>query len=169
MKLKIVKPQIKYLNQLEKLKNDFIDSGESSDGIHGSADLLDFKNTTDWIDFVNKGIGKNNWVPFRQYLIVDKTDILLGLINLRFSLNDYLLNYGGHIGYYVSPKHRNKGVASKTLYQVLQICKKEKIDKVLITCLDTNIASEKVIIKNGGVFEDVRSNGEHNYKRFWIK
>ncbi|PPE04769.1 acetyltransferase [Entomoplasma ellychniae] len=169
MRIKIVKPQIKYLNQLEELKNDFIFSGESVDGVQGSADLLDFKNTIDWIDFVNKGVGKNNWVSFRQFLAVDETDSLLGLINLRLSLNDYLLNYGGHIGYAVSPKHRNKGVASKMLFQVLQICKKEKIDQVLITCLDTNLASEKVIIKNGGVLEDVRSNGKHNYKRFWIK
>ena len=39
----------------------------------------------------------------------------------------------------------------------LEKCKKLKIEKVLITCNDDNIASEKSIISCGGILEDIRT------------
>ncbi|ASZ09228.1 GNAT family N-acetyltransferase [Mesoplasma chauliocola] len=106
-------------------------------------------------------------MPFKQYLAVDENDNFVGIINIRLKLNEYLLNYGGHIGYSVSPENRNKGIATEMLSQALEVCKKEGIYEVLVTC--TNQASEKVIIKNGGLFEDIRSDGKTSFKRFWIK
>lgn len=54
--------------------------------------------------------------------------------------------------------------------EALNFCKSIGLKKVLITCLEDNISSEKVILKCGGVLEDVRYSKEDNsnIKRFWI-
>ena len=53
----------------------------------------------------------------------------------------------------------------------LEKFKNAEINNVLISCKDFNIASKKVIEKNGGVFEDVYINKEdgYNYLRYWIE
>ena len=43
------------------------------------------------------------FVPATQYLALDEQEHLVGMTNLRHHLNDYLLAYGGHIGYSVRP------------------------------------------------------------------
>lgn len=44
------------------------------------------------------------FVPATQYLALDEQEHLVGMTNLRHHLNDYLLAYGGHIGYSVRPR-----------------------------------------------------------------
>ena len=53
----------------------------------------------------------------------------------------------------------------------LEKFKSANINNVLITCKDFNIASKKVIEKNGGIFENAYMNDEdgYNYLRYWIK
>ena len=41
--------------------------------------------------------------------------------------------------------------------------------KVLITCDEDNIASEKVILSANAKFEDIRNVDDENKKRFWIE
>lgn len=50
----------------------------------------------------------------------------------------------------------------------LQKCKERNMDKVMITCSRENVASEKTILANGGVFEkEVLVDGEY-IKRYWV-
>ena len=51
----------------------------------------------------------------------------------------------------------------------LEKCKDLKMKKVLITCDEDNIASEKVILSANAKFEDIRSFEGKNKKRFWIE
>ena len=52
----------------------------------------------------------------------------------------------------------------------LKKAKRIGLDKILITCRDGNFASEKSILKAGGVYENtMRFNDEDSFKRFWIK
>jgi predicted acetyltransferase len=63
---------------------------------------------------------------------------------------------------------RRKGYAKKMLRQNLQNCRDYGLGKVLITCNNNNIASEKTIIANGGEFEkEVNVEGKI-MKRYWI-
>mgnify|MGYP003290669149 CR=1 FL=1 len=44
------------------------------------------------------------------------------------------------------------------------------LEKILISCIDGNIGSEKTILKNGGVYESTvcEPDRNRNLKRFWI-
>ena len=44
------------------------------------------------------------------------------------------------------------------------------IRKVLVTCIDGNVGSEKTIVANGGVYESTvhEANANVDLKRFWI-
>ena len=107
-------------------------------------------------------------VPTTQYICINDENIIVGMCSLRHSLNDLLLNVGGHIGYSVHPNYRRQGVATFMLGQLLKICKEKDIHQVLITCLESNIASKKTILKYHGVFEDFRYIGNEIVERYWI-
>jgi predicted acetyltransferase len=100
--------------------------------------------------------------------IVDERDAILGAISLRYSLNDVLLQGGGHIGYGVRPSARSRGVASWALGEVLNVARRRGLDSVLLTCDVTNGASARVIEKHGGVLEDVRNTSLGLKRRYWI-
>jgi predicted acetyltransferase len=106
-----------------------------------------------------------------QFLFIRKSDDkLVGMIQVRHYFNDYLEKYAGHIGYSVRPSERRKGYAKEMLKMVLPYCREIGIDRVLITCIDGNIASEKTILANGGVYESTvhEPNENEDLKRFWI-
>ena len=96
---------------------------------------------------------------------------LIGVFSLKFELTDYLLGYGGHIGYATRPSDRNRGLATQMLRQGLELAKKFGFERILCICGNDNIASEKVILKNGGVFENELYDPEEKaaVKRFWIQ
>ncbi len=120
-------------------------------------------------DFSN-GIGLNDkQVENSTYWLVESNRVI-GAVNIRHRLNDYLLKFDGHIGLGIRPSDRCKGYATVMLALALEKTKIMGMDKVLITCNKDNIASEKTIIKNGGVFdsEEIEDSG-NIVRRFWIK
>ena len=56
----------------------------------------------------------------------------------------------GHIGFSVVPWKRRRGYATRALAELLPECKLEGLDYVELTTDETNIASQHVIIANGG-------------------
>ena len=103
------------------------------------------------------------------FLLDVERDILLGAVNIRHYLNDYLLQFGGHIGDGIRPSERRKGYATEMIRLALIECKKLGIDRVLMVCDKSNIGSAKSIINNGGILENefVDEDGEIN-QRYWI-
>jgi predicted acetyltransferase len=78
---------------------------------------------------------------------------LIGMIDIRHELNDFLQSYGGHIGLGIRPSERGKGYASETTMEGLSYCKKIGLQKIMLACYKDNIASRKTIEKCGGVLE----------------
>ena len=89
---------------------------------------------------------------------------------VRHTFNDFLEKYAGHIGYSVRPSERRQGYATAQLRAVLPFCREIGLGKVLISCIDGNVGSERTILACGGVYEStVYEPDEGVYlKRFWI-
>ncbi len=94
----------------------------------------------------------------------------VGRISIRHKLNHDLEIMGGHIGYDTRPSYRGRGIATSMLRQALPIAKQLGISKVLITCDDNNLASIKIIEKNGGVLKDTKplNEGGPLKRYYWI-
>ena len=169
-KIILVKPDLSYADEIIKYKEESL---AESPIINGSAGLDRFSSIEIWFeelkkrsceDTVPKGL-----VPSSTYLGVrEKDNYIVGMIDIRHYLNEYLTQVGGHIGYGVRKTERNKGYAKQMLKLALEKCKELKIKKVLITCDEDNIASEKVILSANAKLEDIRNIDGENKKRFWI-
>jgi predicted acetyltransferase len=96
------------------------------------------------------------WVPETQYWVVSGDEVV-GTLELRHPLNDYLRQLGGNIGYGTHPHHRRKGVATFALREGLRILAEWGLIDALATCRDDNVASIRTIESGGGVrIEDAR-------------
>lgn len=108
-------------------------------------------------------------VPASVHFLVNNEGKVLGACQIRYRLNEYLLEVGGHVGYGVRPTERGKGYATEILKHALQILKDSGVDRALITCNADNPASEKVIINNGGIEDEQFVEEDGNIvKRYWI-
>ncbi|GAA0503890.1 acetyltransferase [Paractinoplanes deccanensis] len=109
----------------------------------------------------------DDWVHCTYRWIVED-DRYLGSIALRHTLNDGLLNYGGHIGYGIRPSARRRGLATWALARMLDEARTLGLDRVLITCDPANEASARTIESAGGVLEDVRTTDGKTVRRYWV-
>ena len=169
-KIILVKPDLSYADEIIKYKEESL---AESPIINGSAGLDRFSSIEDWLEELNKRSCEDTvpkgLVPSSTYLGVrEKDNYIVGMIDIRHYLNEYLTQVGGHIGYGVRKTERNKGYAKQMLKLALEKCKELKIKKVLITCDEDNIASEKVILSVNAKLEDIRNVDGENKKRFWI-
>ncbi|SCG43260.1 Predicted acetyltransferase [Micromonospora echinaurantiaca] len=103
------------------------------------------------------------WAPDTTLWWVDG-DEYLGRISVRHRLTPQLREVGGHIGYDVRPTARRRGHATAMLRAALPVAHRLAIDPALVTCDVDNLASRRVIERNGGVLADERA----GKLRFWV-
>lgn len=171
--MKLIEPSIEYDGQIQAFRREFLEYEGSMDGC---GPLRRFDHTQDWLDYVEK-MKRPETVPpglvtMTLYLYVRESDRkIIGIIQIRHSLNDFFNKYGGHIGYSVCPSERRKGYASQMLSLVLPECSKLGIHRVLVCCEKCNEGSRKVILNNGGVYESTVYLKERGacLERYWIK
>ena len=168
----LIRPTSEYVSQIAEYRQEFFVAGDSMDGC---GPLRRIEDPEEYIqvckDCENEQTVPSHLVPATQFLFVRKSDNrLVGMLQVRHCFNDYLEKYGGHIGYSVRPSERRKGYAKEMLRMALPYCRGIGLDRVLITCIDGNIGSEKTILTNGGVYESTvyEPNDKKYLKRFWI-
>jgi predicted acetyltransferase len=168
--MRLLRPSIEYKQQVLDYRNEFIENG---DDLAGTSYLRKYDVYEDWLKFVldnEKDSTKHTEVTANVFLVVREEDNkLVGMINIRHTLNKYLFNYGGHIGYSVRRIERQKGYAKEMLKAALEICNQMRIREVLLACDADNIASVKTIKSCGGILENEVINEDEVIQRYWIK
>jgi len=167
--LKLVSPTAEYSDAILDFRCEVMDAHDTN-AFAGCSWLEDFETAEGWfckLDELSRGIGG---VPSDTYLALRITDNrIVGIIDLRHHIDTPILStWGGHFGYTVRPSERRKGYASEMVRLNLVNCKGRGINKVLVTCLESNIASARVIEKNGGIFESMITVDGKKIKRYHI-
>ena len=153
--------------QIQDYKNEFIVNNEIIQGATNMTDL----SIAEWIQFAKNTKYKDTVTPgfvtahtfFALY-----NDKIVGIINARHELNDYLLNFGGHIGYSVRKSERRKGYAKAMLSYTVEFLFSLGLEKILITCDKNNIASKRTIESCGGILENEVIEETRTTLRYWI-
>lgn len=174
MNLKLVLASNKFKNQITEMLDEWTKynlenpEAEQSPRVIFNYDYLDFEN---YVEALNKEITSpsEGRTPSTTYFCYDESlDKMVGAVQIRHELNEILFKVFGHIGDGVRPSFRGQGIGTKMLELALIECKKLGIEKVLISCLESNIPSRKHIMKNGGVLENTVEHDGQVFERYWI-
>src|SRR5699024_4888458 len=97
-RLKLVLPIHEYKDKIIDYKREFIENGDSMDGTAGLRSAETFE---DWYsafcDNLKEETVRDGFVPSTTYMAILVNDgRLIGMIDIRHRLNEYLLNFGGH-------------------------------------------------------------------------
>ena len=158
--MKLLEPTMTYDQAIQAFRREYLASGESMDG---SSHLRKFDKTQDWLVQLE--------LFTKQYIFIrEEDDTVVGVIQIRRRLNEFLEKYAGHIGYCVLPSERRKGYAAQMLALTLRECERLGIYDVLVTCLANNEASRKTILANGGEYESTifEPDSQSRIERYWI-
>lgn len=113
-------------------------------------------------------------VAHATYWLVETCDggqrEIVAVTNVRCELNEALRRHGGHVGYGVRPSARRRGFATMILGLALDELRKRGVARALVTCGESNTASAKAIMRNGGVLEGAQFEPELGcvVTRYWI-
>ena len=151
-KLYHVKPSIEYKEQAIDYIQEFYKYNSEINGTGGLNRYVD--NYEEWLvklDSDRNRVPNEEKVPAETYFLVRESDNrIVGMINIRLTLNDRLRRLGGHIGYSIRPTERNKGYNKINLYLGLKRCQKAGIKEAFLDCDKTNPASARSMIALGG-------------------
>lgn len=130
----------------------------------------DFPTYVAHVEGLREGRGVHEGWVASTFLVAVDGDQIVGRVSVRHQLNDYLANYGGHIGYGVKSTHRRRGIATQLLAAGLSELRRVGVTRALVTCDHDNEASATVIERAGGRFEgEIEGDPDGVTKRrYWI-
>lgn len=151
----LVRPTLELKEKALEYRKEHYAHGESV--IYGSELFDKTESYEEWLSSVSQNSRpetvNENWVVTDTFFAVRKSDDkIIGIIDLRHALNEFLKDFG-NCGYSVRPSERRKGYATEMLRQILHVAKTAGIPELHISVEKANIPSIKVIQNNGGVYE----------------
>ena len=154
MKLSLIRPTLELKEKALDYRQEHFDNNEMV--INGS-ELLDKTDSyEEWLKSVTDNTSPDtvnpNWVVTDTFFAIDENENIVGIIDLRHTLNDFLKDFGNS-GYSVRPSERKKGYATEMLRQVLLVAKQAGLQEVHLSVERDNEPSVKTIVKNGGKYE----------------
>ena len=156
--MKFIFPCEKYQDKATDYIKEFYEYSSQINGSGGLDRYLREHTYSEWIQKVRSDTDianiPNNRVPAYTYFYVREDDEkIIGMINTRLALNDFLREEGGHIGYSIRPTERRKGYATQMLKETLAFCRPIGLSQVIVSCDKSNLASASVITKCGGLLD----------------
>lgn len=168
--LKLVEPSSELQQAYHSYYNEWVESGENMIPFVLQKDPADFEAMLLYLRNNSRGIGQpEGWLPDSTFWLTNEDNRILGIVNIRHGLTEFLRKSGGHIGYGIRPSERRKGYATAILQLAIEKAKELGIQEALVVCDADNEGSMKTILNNGGV-QDVDHIEESGnvVKRFWI-
>lgn len=152
--IRLIRPTSEHKQQALDFRQEFFNNGEKV--INGS-ELLDRMDSYDeWLASVTANTSAEtvnpDWVVTDTFFALDDEGSIVGIIDLRHTLNDFLKDFGNS-GYSVRPTQRKKGYATEMLRRLLSVARECKMTELHLSVEKTNEPSIKTIVKNGGVYE----------------
>ena len=168
--MKLIFPEEKYLDSYDEARRENCAHGFTSFRFLNTPKEEILQIVSDSRDGRNL---KPGYVKTTHLWLVDG-DELIGEVSIRHELTDALRRHSGNIGYWIRPSYWGKGLGTLALLQALDYVRATlPLSRVLITCNDENIASARVIEKNGGVLQDkiINQLGPQRVltRRYWIE
>ena len=157
--MRFVFPSMEYKDKAIDYINEFKEYGSEVNGSGSLDSFLEESTYEKWLEKILSYIDIANIpepkVPDLTYFYVrESDDRIIGMINIRLALNDFLRKEAGHIGYSVRPTERRKGYATDMLEEGLKVLERIGINEVLVSCDKDNPASAGVIKKCGGQLKE---------------
>ncbi len=104
----LIKPTIAFKDEYLDMIQDYIDNNEKPRPWILKLDTSDFPSMLQKLEGFSKGIGlEEGQVEHSTYWLVDNNKVI-GAVNIRHRLNDYLLRIDGHIGGAIRPSLEEK-------------------------------------------------------------
>ncbi len=132
--------------------NEFIENRSNINGVGGLDRFMD--DYDGWLQKLEADytrIPSEEKVPSRTFFLVRESDKkIVGMINIRLTLNERLKKHGGHIGYSIRPTERRKGYNKINLYLGLKVCYEHDIKEAFLDADVYNPASWKTMEALGG-------------------
>lgn len=153
--IRLIRPALELKEKALEYREEHFAYGETT--IYGS-ELFDKTDSyEEWLSAVTRNTSpltvSENWVVTDTFFAVREKDRkIIGMIDLRHTLNDFLKDLG-NCGYSVRPLERKQGYADQMVRQLLLVAKAAGILKLHLSVERDNTASVKVIRKNGGLYE----------------
>jgi tagatose 1,6-diphosphate aldolase len=76
-------------------------------------------------------------------MVLTGTDTVVGSINLRVGNGEFLVRYGGHIGYKVNPERRGHRFAARACRLLMPLAKRHGLQPLWVTVTPDNVASRR--------------------------
>lgn len=157
--INLVFPTMEYEAEAKEFIAEFYQYDSEINGTGGIVPFLEKDDYAGWIKKVLSDIDianiDENRVPALTYFYIRETDRkIVGMVNIRLDENELIRKEAGHVGYCIRPTERRKHYASQMLNDALKVCRRLRIQNVLVSCDKDNIASAKTIKSCGGVLED---------------
>lgn len=152
--IRLVRPTVEMKEAALEYKREHFEYGDTE--INGSELLDQIDSYEEWLVSVSNNTSPETvnpaWVVTDTFFAVNEKGRIVGIIDLRHTLNDFLQDFGNS-GYSVRPSERRKGYATEMLRQVKDVARNAGLTELHMATFKDNIASVKTIVKNGGVLE----------------
>lgn len=152
-------PSLERKNEIIEYLDEFVEYGSNING-SGSLDKIydgyTFEEALErCLNMENEEYSKKiERCPARTFLLIRENDKkIVGNINIRWNLNEKMLQFGGHIGYGIRPTERRKGYNKINLYLGILEARRLGLEKVMLDCDVNNLGSDRTLKALGGKLE----------------